>query len=146
MANKTILRFGVVLGNQGMLKKILPTARFGLGSVIGTGHQYLSWVHVDDLCQAIGYLIKNQKFKNQTVNITSPSACTQKQFITTLCELLKKPRWMVMPKWLVKRLFGQMGEELLLSSHNIKPKNLLDSGFKFKYPEIESALEDLLKK
>lgn len=146
LKNKTIMRFGVVLGDQGMLTKVLPTAKIGLGSVIGTGHQYLSWVHIDDLCRAIIYLMNNDtRFKDQAVNITSPSACTQEHFINTLCRLLKRPRWMSMPKWLVNRLFGQMGKELLLSSHNIKPKKLLDSGFEFRYPNIELALEDLLK-
>tara|TARA_R110002072_G_C7963824_1_gene534146 strand:+ start:2191 stop:3096 length:906 start_codon:yes stop_codon:yes gene_type:complete len=145
LLNKIIMRFGVVLGNKGMLAKILPTAKIGLGAQVGTGEQYLSWIHITDLCCAVEHLICHQNFNGNVVNITSPFACTQKYFINVLCRLLKKPRWMILPKWLVKTIFGQMGDELLLSSHNIKPKKLLESGFIFKYPKIELALENLLK-
>jgi uncharacterized protein len=144
--NKIIMRFGVVLGDKGMLTKVLPTSKIGLGAQIGTGQQYLSWVHIDDLCRAIEYLIKRNDFNGEAINLTSPFACTQKNFINSLCRILKKPCWMQMPEWVVKKLFGQMGEELLLSSHNIKPKKLCEADFKFKYPKIESALGNLLDK
>jgi uncharacterized protein (TIGR01777 family) len=146
LLNKTIMRFGVVLGDQGMLSKVLPTAKIGLGAQVGTGKQCLSWVHIDDLCRAVDHLICHQKFNGEAVNITSPFACTQRYFINALCRVLKKPRWIRMPKWVVKKMFGQMGEELLLSSHNIKPQKLLESGFTFKYPNIEPALESLLNR
>jgi uncharacterized protein (TIGR01777 family) len=146
LLNKTIMRFGVVLGSKGMLSKILPTAKMGLGAQVGSGGQYLSWIHIDDLYCAIEYLIQHQDFNGEAVNITSPFACTQKHFINMCCRILKKPCWITMPRWVVKQLFGQMGKELLLFSHNIKPKKLLDSGFKFKHPKIESALENLLNK
>ncbi|TNF68342.1 MAG: TIGR01777 family protein [Gammaproteobacteria bacterium] len=142
----SILRFGVVLGkNGGMIFKLTTPAKFGLGMKIGDGKQLISWIHIDDLCRAIVHII-NHEMINSAFNLTAPKACTQKQLIQVLCNLLYRPQIFSMPKFLVKKLFGQMGEELLLSSQNIKPEKLLNSGFKFDYPIIEAALYDLIKK
>ncbi len=143
LRRKTIVRFGVVLGKGGMLDKLLPTAKKGLGAIIGNGQQMMSWVHIDDLCQAMVFILE-QKCINININITSGNACSQRVFIKALAKTLNKPCYLVLPQWLVRLMFGQMGKELLLTSHNISPKYLQEKGFMFEYPYIETALMDLL--
>ncbi|WP_119328612.1 TIGR01777 family oxidoreductase [Cysteiniphilum halobium] len=144
LRRKTIVRFGVVLGKGGMLSKLLPTAKVGLAATIGNGQQIMSWVHIDDLCRAMVFILEQQCI-NIEINMTSDNACSQKVFIKTMAKVLNKPCFLVLPQWLVRLIFGQMGKELLLSSHNIKPMRLQDAGFIFDYPHIETALIDLLK-
>ncbi|MCF6766549.1 TIGR01777 family oxidoreductase [Thiotrichales bacterium 19S3-7] len=142
----TIVRFGVVLGKGGgMISKIKTPAKFGLGMKIGSGKQLISWVHIDDLASAILFIINHQLNKD-IINITAPNACTQKHLIQTLCNFLYRPQLVSMPEIIVKKIFGQMGVELLLSSQNIQPEKLTKNGFKFNYPIIESAIYDLIKK
>ncbi|WP_151193984.1 TIGR01777 family oxidoreductase [Cysteiniphilum sp. JM-1] len=144
LRRKTIVRFGVVLGKGGMLDKLLPTAKKGLGAIIGNGQQMMSWVHIDDLCRAMVFILE-QKCINTNINITSGNACSQRAFIKALAKTLNKPCYLVLPQWLIRLMFGQMGKELLLSSHNISAKYLQEKGFMFEYPYIEMALIDLLE-
>ena len=141
--NFQIIRFGVVLGNGGMIAKLLPSAKFGLGTIISNGEQLISWIHVEDLCRIIEMCINNQISPN-IINATSPNAVSQKALITTLSKCLKRPRLLWLPAPVIKVMFGQMGEELLLSSQNIYPKFLIESRFKFKYPDIKSALQNII--
>ena len=145
LEHKTIVRFGVVIGNGGMLKKLLLPTKIGIGSVVGTGEQLISWIQMDDLISAIDFIIENN-YKNKIFNLTSPNVITQKALTRSLAEILKRPQFLSMPKIMVKLLFGQMGEELLLSSHHIKPQKLINYGFKFKYPHIDQAIEHSLNK
>ncbi|MDC0534487.1 TIGR01777 family oxidoreductase [Francisellaceae bacterium] len=140
-----IIRFGVVLGDGGMVAKLLPSTKFGLGAVIGNGEQLISWVHIEDLCRIIESCINNQISK-RLINATSPIAMSQKFFITSMSKILKRPRLLWLPKIVVKLMFGQMGEELLLSSQNIYPENLIQNDFKFKYPNIDIALQEIIRK
>ena len=146
LKNYLLLRFGVVLGSQGIIKKLLPTAKLGMGTVIGNGSQLISWIHVEDLCRAVIYLYNSKKYNNEVVNLTSPTPCTQKELIDILCSSINKPRFLSMFKFFVPIIFGQMGVELLLSSHNIEPKKLIDGNFKFHYPEITIAINNLMLK
>jgi hypothetical protein len=140
-----IIRFGVVLGNGGMVAKLLPSTKFALGAVIGNGEQLISWVHIEDLCRIIESCINNHISK-RLINATSPNAISQKFFITSMSKILKRPRLLWLPKKVVKLVFGQMGEELLLSSQNIYPENLIQNDFKFKYPNIDIALQEIIRK
>ncbi|MDF1646736.1 MAG: TIGR01777 family oxidoreductase [Legionellaceae bacterium] len=144
-ATVVCLRFGVVLGkNGGMLKKLLPSYRWGLGATLGDKSTFLSWVHIEDLCRAVLYVISLDK-KQPVYNITSPAPCTKRDFSETLAAVCKKPCFLSLPEYLVLFLFGEMGRELLLSDQQIIPQHLLEAGFEFKYKTIQAALEQLLE-
>jgi uncharacterized protein (TIGR01777 family) len=139
----TVMRFGVVLQkHQGMLKKLEPSFYLGMGAVVGNGEQYISWVHIDDLCQAILWLVKNQ-LSAGTYNIVAPGPVPQMFFANTLAKILHRPQFLKLPAFLVQILFGQMGEELLLQGQYVMPKKLTDHGFNFEFPSLEKALTNL---
>ncbi len=139
------LRFGVVLGtNGGMLKKLFPSYRWGLGVILGDSSKFLSWVHIEDLCRAVLYVISIDK-KQPVYNITSPIPCTKRDFSEMLASVCKKPCFLSFPEYIVRFLFGEMGQELLLSDQQIIPQHLLEAGFEFKYETIQAALEQLLE-
>lgn len=136
----TTLRFGVVLKKgHGMMSKLELPFRLGLGSVLGGGNQVLSWVYYKDLILAIDFLIAHQEVTGP-VNITSPYPVTQKEFAHLLAKALQRPLFFKTPGFLVKILFGEMGDYLLLKGQRVLPKRLSELGFKFTYPRIESVL------
>ena len=143
----TTLRFGVALKQgQGMLKKLELPFRLGLGSVLGLGHQALSWVHFRDLINAIDFLITHQEVTGP-VNITSPCPVTQEEFAQALAKALRRPLVLKTPGFVIRTLFGEMGDYLLLKGQRVFPMRLNELGFKFTYPKIESALiEEFHKK
>lgn len=139
----TIMRFGVVLKKgQGMLKKLELPFSLGLGVTLGSGEQISSWVHYKDLIAAIDFLIMHSELTGP-INITAPSPIAQKYFAKQLATVLKRPLLLKMPDLMVKLIFGEMGEYLLLKGQKVLPKRLLDAGFKFTYPELITALQDL---
>ncbi|MGC1182720.1 DUF1731 domain-containing protein, partial [Legionella sp.] len=138
----TLMRFGVVLKRgQGMLKKLELPAQYGMSAVIGTGKQPLSWIHHVDLVKSILFLISHPQITGP-VNLVAPECLSQKIFNQTLVEVLKKPTFLRLPAWLVHVLFGQMGEELLLSGQSVFPQRLLAHQFNFEYPTLLSALTE----
>ena len=139
----TILRFGVVLDNGGMLAKLIPSAKIGLGAVIGDGTQLISWVSLNDLCRAICFII-DKRIHSKAINIVSPHPSTQRELIESLCVSLNRPRLFKIPKRIVLMLFGQMGKELLLGSHNIYPTLLSDYGFQFNDTSIKSCIDKII--
>lgn len=140
-----ITRLGVVLGKDGgALKQMLPAFKLGLGGRIGAGKQYFSWVHVYDVVAAFSFLIENQNEKG-VYNLTAPNPVSNKDFTKALGRALNRPTIFPMPTLTVKLLFGEMGETLLLNGQRVIPKKLNDSGFKFQYPKIDIALQDITK-
>lgn len=138
----TSLRFGVVLKQgQGMLKKLELPFRAGLGSVIGSGKQALSWIHYKDLLRAVDFLIACPEVTG-AINITAPQAITQRKFAQSFAKALGRPLLFRTPAWVIKLLFGEMGESLLLKGQKVAPKRLEELGFQFNYPEIEKALSE----
>lgn len=138
-----ITRLGVVLGkNGGALEKILPLFKLGLGGNIGSGKQFFSWIHLDDVIDIFNFLISNKKQKG-IYNLTSPNPITNSQFTKALSETLKRPDFFTIPSFLIKMIFGEMGDKLLLNGPAVYPKKLLDSGYEFKFKTIESALKNL---
>ena len=133
-------RFGVVLDRSGgMLKKLLPSFKMGLGAVLGTGQQPLSWVSLDDVVRAIEFIIEHPDCSGP-VNIVSPGVVSQGDFAQALSRSLSRPRILTMPECVVKALFGQMGEELLLSGQYVISQRLQDEGFVFNDPELADFL------
>lgn len=134
------MRFGVVLAKHGgALPKMALPFYFFLGGPIGSGEQPFSWIALSDLSAAIEFLLPKSEFSG-VVNLVAPEAITQKQFAKALASILKRPAWLPMPTMAVKLLFGEMGKELLLSGQNVYPKRLLEMGFNFQSPDIQTAL------
>jgi uncharacterized protein (TIGR01777 family) len=137
----TTTRFGVVLKKgKGFLAKLYPSYICGLGSVIGDGCEYLSWVDSEDLVNAYRFLLNNPQLVGP-INITSPNPCMQKEFAKAFADSLHRPLLLNMPTYVTRLLFGEMGECLINHGQKVLPKRLLDAGFKFKWDTIQAALE-----
>lgn len=140
-----ITRLGVVLGkNGGALKQMLPPFKISLGGKIGSGKQYFSWVHIDDVISAFIFLIENKK-QTGIYNVTAPNPVSNTEFTKALGRKLKRPTLFPMPEFVVKLLFGEMGETLLLNGQRVVPNKLGKADFKFKYPKINEALGSIVK-
>jgi len=138
--NVTTTRFGVVLGKgAGALKKLTPSFYMGLGSVIGDGQQIMSWVHIDDVVGAIIFLL-NQPDLCGAFNLTSPCPVSQAEFARALATTLHRPLLLKMPAFVVRILFGEMGECLLLKGQRVVPNRLIKCGYEFRYPDLMDAL------
>lgn len=139
-----LLRTGIVLGtNGGVLKKMLPPFKFGLGGKIGTGNQWMPWIHLEDLIAVIAYCIENEDLRG-AINCTAPNPVTNSSFTATLGKTLGRPTIFHVPALVIKLLMGDMGKELLLSGKRVYPLKLVDAGFRFKFDKIDAALSDVL--
>jgi uncharacterized protein (TIGR01777 family) len=128
-----------------MMQKLLPAFRFFLGGHPGSGKQWLSWIHIDDVTGAIRFLIKNPALRG-IFNLTSPNPMSAGDFYRLLGKLMHRPALLPLPACLLKMLMGRMAEELLLSSQRVLPNKLLQAGYKFKYADPESALRNIIEK
>ena len=138
------LRFGVILSPRGgALAKMLTPFRLGVGGRVGDGRQYMSWVALDDVTSPIHHAIVNPGLRGP-VNVVAPDAVTNAEFTRVLARALSRPALFPMPGFAVRALFGEMGEALLLASQRVEPMRLRESGFRFAYPDLESALGHLL--
>ncbi len=138
------LRIGMVLdAHGGGLQKMIITFKLCLGGVMGTGEQYISWITLKDLIATIYYVIKQDDIEGP-VNAVSPHPVTNREFTKTLGKVLHRPTVFSMPAMVVKVVFGEMGEEVLLSSQRVKPAVLLDKGFRYGTPELQGALESVI--
>ncbi len=135
----TIMRFGVVLKiNEGMLRKLAPSVKLGLAGKLGSGQQWISWIHIDDLVAAIIFLLERPDITGP-INLTHPMPVTQSEFIHIFAKHYHRPCLFNMPAWLVKFLFGDMGEELLLGGQKVVPARLPYYGFIFSKKTISDA-------
>ena len=138
------LRFGVVLSPAGgALATMLPPFRLGAGGPVGGGEQYMSWVAIDDVIGAILHALTTPELSGP-VNVVAPNPATNRQFTRTLGRVLSRPTVIPMPAFAVKLAFGEMGEALLLSSTRVEPRRLEETGYPFRFPELEGALRHLL--
>lgn len=138
-----LLRTGVVLSpNGGALQKMLLPYQLGLGGPIGSGLQYMSWIHITDTINAILHLLLNSNAKG-AFNLTAPHPVTNREFSQTLAHTLHRPHLLFTPEFAIKLLLGQ-ASQLLLDSQRALPKALQKTGFEFSYPQLSNALEDLL--
>jgi uncharacterized protein (TIGR01777 family) len=141
-----ILRFGIVLSPRGgALAQMLLPFRLGLGGPIGSGQQYWSWIAIDDVVRAIQHALHTETIRGP-VNVVAPDPVTNREFTRALGRVLGRPTLLPLPATVVRLLFGQMGEELLLASQRVEPIRLLASGFVFQYPDLDGALRHLVRK
>lgn len=139
------LRTGIVLSPKGgALGAMLLPFKLGLGGRIGNGKQWMSWIHVQDMVGAIHHILKNDLLQGP-VNMVAPKPVTNREFTKTLAGVLSRPAILPMPAVAVKAVFGEMGEELLLSSQKVEPGRLISSGYPFRYRELRPALEALVR-
>ncbi|SES36094.1 TIGR01777 family oxidoreductase [Salisediminibacterium halotolerans] len=137
-------RFGVVLDPyEGALRKMLPAFRFYAGGKLGTGEQWMSWIHVDDVAKAIEFCIENTAIDGP-VNFTAPNPEKMKNFGRTLADVMNRPFWAPVPSLLLKGALGEMSQ-LVLSSQKALPKKLQAHGFVFDYPQLYGALDSLIE-
>lgn len=138
------IRTGIVLDARGgALHKMLPPFKMGGGGILGNGKQYMSWISLEDMVNAICFLIFDSTIKGP-VNLVSPKAITNFEFTKTLGKVLHRPTIMPLPAFAARILFGEMADALLLASTRVEPVKLIESGYKFKHADLTSALEDIL--
>ncbi len=131
-------RFGNVLDRSGgMVAQLLPLFRLGLGAQLGDGKQWMSWITRDDLVRAISWMLFTKPLEG-AVNCSAPNPVTQKEWAETLAKALHQPLLFKIPKSVVHLLFGEMGDELFLSSNRAVPHKLLESGFRFNSESMSS--------
>lgn len=139
-----ITRFGVVLApDGGALAKLLPIYRCGMGGPIGSGKQWFSWIHIDDVVGLIESCLFDRR-KQGALNVTAPEPVRQKMFAAELGRMLKRPVFLRTPAALLKIIYGQMAAELLVSGQKVVPARALESGYQFRFPTLDEALTDVL--
>ena len=137
-----LMRTGVVLTHSGgMLAKLLPIFRMGLGARIGGGYQYFSWIHINDLARAIDFIISNKE--GGVYNMTAPGYSTNMEFTKSLGSQLKKPARFILPKILFRLLYGR-GAAVVTGGQAVIPERLIKEGFQFNYHYIDKALDDIV--
>jgi uncharacterized protein (TIGR01777 family) len=141
-----IVRLGVVLGpGGGLISGLLPPFRFYLGSRIATANQWLPWVHIEDVVGAIRFIVENTDL-NGIFNLTSPNPVPAGDLYTSLGKAMHRPVLISVPAFALKLLLGDIAKEMLLASQRAIPKNLLHAGYEFKYPDLDPALQNIIKK
>ncbi|MBY0414322.1 MAG: TIGR01777 family oxidoreductase [Bdellovibrionales bacterium] len=138
------IRTGVVLSNEGgALQKMLPAFLMGVAGKLGSGSQYMSWIHIDDLVNQFIFLIKNDG-KSKIYNGVSNNPVTNNTFTKILGKTIARPTLFPVPGIILKVIFGEMSD-VLLKGQKVLPVHFVSEGFKFQYPTLENALQDLLK-
>lgn len=142
---RVITRFGVVLSKDAKAFKLMVLPfRFFMGGIIGDGKQWMSWIHIYDLCRITEYLVLNGS--TGIYNVVSPNPITNEEFSRILAEKMRRPLIFKVPPIILRLLMGEVADYIVLEGQRVIPKRLMDEGFVFKYPTIDSALEDLLSK
>ncbi len=139
------MRFGIVLGEGGgALEKMLTPFRLGFGGPLGSGKQWLSWVHIEDVVGAAQFLLERTELAG-AFNFTAPNPVAMDEFARTLGRVLLRPSLFRAPAFALRFLFGEMADTLLQGSR-VLPHRLLNAGYPFRYPELEPALRAVLEK
>lgn len=139
-------RSGVILSRAGgALPRLLLPFRFGLGGRLGSGQQFMSWIALDDAVGAICHALTHDDLQGP-VNAASPTPVRNHEFTRTLARVLRRPTVFPLPAFAARLAFGQMADELLLTSQRVEPARLLASGYRFAFPDLEGALRHLLVK
>lgn len=141
---RPIARTGMVLGRRGgALEKFVTPFRFFVGGPLGSGRQWISWIHLQDEIGAIRHLLLTEGLSGP-FNLCAPNPLTMADFAQAIGRAMRRPSWLPAPAFALKALMGQMAEELILSGQRVLPRRLLAAGYKFHYPEAGQALTDLL--
>lgn len=140
-----LVRTGIVLAKEGgALGQMLTPFKFGVGGVVGSGKQWMSWISLEDEIEIFNFALENESVRG-AINATAPNPVTNEEFTKTLGEVISRPTILPLPEFAVKLVFGEMGDALLLDSTKVLPKRLKDYGFNFKFENLKDALEDAVK-
>ena len=138
------LRTGVVLGKgEGMLAKMTLPFQLFAGGPLGSGNQWISWIHINDQVAVMRHLMEHDHLKG-IFNCNAPNPVQMSRFVEVFGKVLGRPSWLPVPAFALKLLLQDMAEETVLASQRVSVQKLLQSGFQFSYPEIEGALKALL--
>jgi len=137
-----VMRFGVVLGNEGALSLMTPAFKCFAGGPLGNGHQWFSWIHIHDLYEGVRFLMDSDL--GGIFNFAGPGLVRQKEFAKDLGRILNRPAIMPAPAFMVKLLMGDLGASLL-QSQKAFPQRLTELGFKFEFKNPGDALTDIFK-
>ena len=138
------LRIGAVLTPAGgALQQMLPAFNLGLGGRVGSGEQYMSWIAMDDLLDIVEFALEDERYFGP-VNVVSPNAVTNMEFTKTLGKVLKRPTILPVPEFVLKKLPGNIADEMFLADNWLKPAKLDIFDYEFRYPELEPALRHVL--
>jgi len=139
-----VMRFGVVLGaGGGALSRMVPAFRSFAGGPLGSGRQWFSWIHMADLLSAMRFLIESENSQG-VYNFCAPGVIRQKDFARSLGKVLGRPALVPAPTVALRLMMGEM-VDMLLASQRVVPQRLIAEGFTFRFPDLDSALADLLK-
>lgn len=142
---KVALRTSIVLGkNGGAFPKFKQITKLGLGGKQGRGNQMMSWIHIDDFCEVVNFIIENENLEG-AINIAAPKPLTNENMMKQLRKKLEVPFGIPSPVWLLElaSIFIKTETELMLKSRNVYPEILLENGFKFRYEDFGKALNQL---
>jgi hypothetical protein len=138
------LRLGLVLSPKGgALGKMLTPFKLGLGGKIGSGQQWWSWIHIDDIVGAVHHILHNNSLTGP-VNLTAPNPARNAEFTRELASMLRRPAFFHVPEFTLRLAFGEMADETLLSSARAVPARLRATGYEFRFPTLRGSLEDLI--
>lgn len=138
-----VLRFGIVLGLGGALGKMITPFKLFAGGPLGTGKQWFSWIHLDDVVSLILQAIANPEMSG-VYNATAPNPVRMNELCNTMGKVMNRPSWLPVPAVALEAMLGD-GAMIVLEGQQVLPKRTLESGFKFKYPNLQPALADILK-
>ncbi len=142
----SIIRFGIVLGRlDGALKQMLLPFKLFAGGPLGSGQQWMQWIHLDDAVGIIRFALENENVSG-VLNATSPNQVTNKEFSKVLGEVLRRPAFLPAPAFALRLMFGEMADVLLLNGQIVLPERTLELGYRFQYPDLEPALRNILEK
>lgn len=140
-----LTRFGIVLGEEGgALRQMIPMFKKYLGGPLGSGRQWFSWIHRDDLTQAFLFLLGRSEIFGP-VNFTAPNPARNRDLAAALGKVLNRPAMLPAPGFMLRLVLGEFGS-ILLKGQKVIPQKLLQGGFQFRYPTISEALEEILKR
>jgi hypothetical protein len=138
-----LLRFGMILADDGALKKMLTPFKLGAGGPIGSGRQYWPWIDIDDVCGITDFVLEQDDL-NGPINAVAPEQVRCKQFTSTLGRVLGRPAIVPLPAFAARLALGEMADGLLLASTRVRPAVLENAGYTFRSPDLESALTRIL--
>jgi uncharacterized protein (TIGR01777 family) len=142
---RVIIRSGVVLALEGgAFNRLLLPFKLFAGGPMGSGKQYLSWIHIQDEVNIVRFLMENQEAYG-AFNLTSPNPQTNHRFASTLGKVMRRPSFIPIPGFVLRLMFGEVAT-IVLDGQRVLPKRLQELGYQFKFPELELALRNLLCK
>lgn len=141
---RVVLRIAMVLGRGGgALPRLILPFRLFLGGELGNGKQWMSWIHIRDLVDAISFLLERSDLQG-IFNIAAPGPVRNRDFSRSIAGIIRRPSWFRIPAFVLRLIMGEVAREMLLVSQQVAPRRLQQAGFSFRFPCLQEALKDLL--